>query len=74
MAETTRLRGLVADLASGVGAAAWLDGEPGVGKSTLVDALVGGASASGCGVRRDAGQELMEAFPLRLIADSSGMR
>jgi DNA-binding CsgD family transcriptional regulator len=61
---------LVAELAEGKGGIGWLRGEPGIGKSTLVDLLAATAVRAGCAVFRRAGDELTEAFPLRLMADA----
>jgi DNA-binding CsgD family transcriptional regulator len=70
--ELTRLDELVRLVADGQGGLAWVQGEPGVGKSALVDAAVARASVAGCSVLRGAGDELTQAFPLRLMADSLG--
>jgi DNA-binding CsgD family transcriptional regulator/tetratricopeptide (TPR) repeat protein len=43
--ELTRLTGLLRELMRGTGAAALVEGEPGIGKSTLVKALVAEATA-----------------------------
>ena len=65
-----RLVGLVAGGRGGVG---WVEGEPGVGKSALVDVVAARAGGAGCVVLRGAGEALMEAFPLRLMADCLGV-
>ncbi|MGH3663994.1 MAG: ATP-binding protein [Micromonosporaceae bacterium] len=67
-AEVSTLRALVAELATGQGAATWIEGEPGIGKSTLVDAVVHEARASGFTVLRGAANELTTPFPLRVAA------
>jgi hypothetical protein len=48
-------------------------GEPGIGKTALVSAALTRASALGCRVLRGNGDELMEPFPLRLMADCLGI-
>jgi DNA-binding CsgD family transcriptional regulator/tetratricopeptide (TPR) repeat protein len=67
------LTALARQVVLGHGGVAWVQGEPGIGKSTLVDAVVAGALASGCKVSRGAGDELMQAFPLRLMAECLGV-
>jgi DNA-binding CsgD family transcriptional regulator len=60
---------LVTALAGGRGGLAWIRGEPGIGKTALVDALAAQASAAGGRVFRGSGDELAQAFPLRFMAD-----
>src|SRR6202012_902414 len=64
---------LVTPLAGGRGGLAWIRGEPGIGKTALVDALAAQASGAGCRVFRGSGDELAQAFPLRLMADCLGI-
>ncbi|MEV0460355.1 helix-turn-helix transcriptional regulator [Catellatospora methionotrophica] len=68
--EAAQLRDVVAKLAGGHGGVAWLEGEPGIGKSALVDTMAREAAAIGCRVLRASGDELMRAFPLRVMADA----
>jgi DNA-binding CsgD family transcriptional regulator/tetratricopeptide (TPR) repeat protein len=72
-AELSRLDQLVAGLAAGRGGLAWVQGEPGVGKSALIDAVTARAAAQGNAVFWAAGDELMQPFPLRLMADCLGI-
>jgi DNA-binding CsgD family transcriptional regulator len=72
-AELDQLDELVAGLQAGQGGLAWLQGEPGIGKSALVDAAAAAATAAGCLVLRAAGEELMQLFPLRLMAECLGI-
>src|SRR6266511_2546893 len=67
--ESSTLAALVAEVVAGRGGFAWLQGEPGIGKSTLVDLMAQEAQAAGCTLCRGAGEELMQAFPLRLLAE-----
>ena len=67
--ELSRLNSLVDGLVEGRGGLAWLRGEPGIGKSALADAMARRAAALGCAVFRGAGEELTQAFPLRLVAE-----
>jgi DNA-binding CsgD family transcriptional regulator/tetratricopeptide (TPR) repeat protein len=68
--ELTQLTELVRLAADGRGGLGWVRGEPGIGKSTLVDAVAARAREAGCAVHRGAGDELAQAFPLRLMADA----
>lgn len=72
-AELARLRELVRLVAEGRGGLGWVRGEAGIGKSALVDAVAAQAEAAGCAVYRGAGDELAQAFPLRLMADAFGV-
>jgi DNA-binding CsgD family transcriptional regulator/tetratricopeptide (TPR) repeat protein len=64
---------LVTALAGGRGGLAWIGGEPGIGKSALADVITARAAAAGCRVFRGGGDELAQAFPLRLMADCLGI-
>lgn len=67
--ELAQVAALLAELRAGRGGIVWIEGEPGIGKSTLIDVLVTEARAALFAVFRGAGDELMEAFPLRLMAE-----
>lgn len=67
--ELAELGELVTALAGGRGGLAWVQGEPGIGKSALVDTAAARATAAGCTVLRGSGDELAQAFPLRLMAE-----
>ncbi|MGH3715662.1 MAG: BREX system ATP-binding domain-containing protein [Micromonosporaceae bacterium] len=68
-AEVSALGALVSEVATGRGGVAWIEGEPGVGKSALVDVVSHMAMASGFTVLRAAADESTTPFPLRLAAD-----
>jgi DNA-binding CsgD family transcriptional regulator len=70
-AERERLIRLVDAVRAGTGALAWLRGEPGIGKTALIDELV--TAGRGCAIFRAGGDELTEAYPLRLMADALGV-
>jgi DNA-binding CsgD family transcriptional regulator/tetratricopeptide (TPR) repeat protein len=72
--ELTTLVTLMADLAGGRGSAALIEGEPGIGKSTLVRAAVAEATDLGCQVFWGAGDELGQALPLLPLLDALGVR
>jgi DNA-binding NarL/FixJ family response regulator len=57
----------------GRGTVVWIEGAPGIGKSALTGMFAQRAAASGCQVRRAAGDELLGSFPLRLMADCLGV-
>jgi DNA-binding NarL/FixJ family response regulator len=61
--------GLLDALLLGRGGVLWIDGGPGMGKTALVDALAASAERRGASVLRAAGDELIEDFPLRLMAE-----
>ncbi|MBP2338929.1 DNA-binding CsgD family transcriptional regulator/tetratricopeptide (TPR) repeat protein [Saccharothrix coeruleofusca] len=62
--ELERLLARVEDLAQGRGAALLVEGEPGIGKTTLVRAVCENAAARGFRVCRGAGDELGRPLPL----------
>ena len=68
--ELSRLTGWVRDVAAGRGRAVLVDGEPGIGKSALVQAACAVAARSGCQVYRGAGDELGQALPLLPLLDA----
>ena len=69
-----RLRGLVNALADGHGGLGWVVGEPGIGKSTLVDVVVNPETVGWARVLRAAADEFSQAFALRLMADCLDIR
>ncbi|MFI7609244.1 AAA family ATPase [Micromonospora sp. NPDC049366] len=71
--ESASLRDVVTKLEHGRGGIAWLEGEPGIGKTALADRMARDAAVAGCQVFRGSGDELMRAFPLRMIADALGV-
>jgi DNA-binding CsgD family transcriptional regulator len=62
--EMTMLTGLVGKVARGRGSAVLIEGEPGIGKSALVRAVLAEAPDGGCQVFWGAGDELGQALPL----------
>jgi DNA-binding NarL/FixJ family response regulator len=72
-AELRALGRLAAAAAAGRGGVGWIEGEPGIGKSTLLGAALTRAAGLGCAVYHGAASELMQPFPLRLMADCLGI-
>ncbi|GAA3435690.1 hypothetical protein GCM10018954_052970 [Kutzneria kofuensis] len=62
--ELSRLTARVRELAGGRGGAAFVDGEPGIGKTTLLRAVCDAAAENGCRVHWGAGDELGRLLPL----------
>ena len=63
------IRGWVADLIAGRGRAALIEGEPGIGKSSLVRTVTADARGAGCFVLWASCDELSQAFPLLPLLD-----
>ncbi len=61
------------EVADGSGGTAWIQGEPGIGKSALVDVMAATSAELGCTVLRAGGNRATEAFALRLLADCLGV-
>jgi len=72
--EIALLTGLLRDLARGRGSAVLIEGEPGIGKSALVQAAVAEAAEAGCQVFWGAGDELGQALPLLPFLDGLRVR
>ena len=72
--EMTLLTGLIREVARGRGSSVLIEGEPGIGKSALVRAVVAGAPEVGCQVFWGAGDELGQALPLLPFLDGLRVR
>ncbi len=68
-AELAVLRTLVAAVAAGQGGLAWVEGEPGIGKSALVAEGLAGAADLGCVMLTGVADELRGRFPLGVMMD-----
>ena len=68
-AQLATLGRLVDRATNGRGGLVWIEGELGIGKSALADAVAERAEAAGHRVLRGTGDELMQPFPLRLMAE-----
>jgi DNA-binding CsgD family transcriptional regulator/tetratricopeptide (TPR) repeat protein len=71
--EVAALRAAVTGLAEGKGGVAWIEGEPGIGKSTLIAATLGTAAAQRCRVYRAVGDEFGQRLPLRALTAALGV-
>jgi DNA-binding CsgD family transcriptional regulator len=69
-AEINRLTGLIDLLARGTGQAILLEGEPGIGKSSLARAAVAAAEEHGIGVYWAECDEIGQALPLQPLVDA----
>jgi DNA-binding CsgD family transcriptional regulator/tetratricopeptide (TPR) repeat protein len=72
--ELATLARLVTEVAGGNGGSVLIEGEPGIGKSTLVRAALAGAAAARCRVFWGAGDELGQALPLLPLLDGLEVR
>jgi DNA-binding CsgD family transcriptional regulator len=72
--EMALLTGLIGEVARGRGGSVLIEGEPGIGKSGLVQAAVAAAPAAGCQVFWGAGDELGQALPLLPFLDGLRVR
>jgi DNA-binding CsgD family transcriptional regulator/tetratricopeptide (TPR) repeat protein len=68
--QTEAVRNWVVELAAGRGRAVLVEGEPGIGKSTLMRLAAKEAHASGCQVFSGSCDELSQAFPLLPMLDA----
>src|SRR6266516_670249 len=68
------LTGLIRDVARGRGGSVLIEGEPGIGKSALVQAAVAEAPEAGCQVFWGAGDELGQALPLLPLLEGLRVR
>jgi DNA-binding SARP family transcriptional activator/DNA-binding CsgD family transcriptional regulator len=72
-AELATLRGRLADVLHGAGAAVWIEGESGIGKSALLSAALGDGADRGGQLLWAAGDEVGRRFPLGLITSCLGV-
>jgi DNA-binding CsgD family transcriptional regulator len=72
--EMALLTGLIKEVARGRGNSVLVEGEPGIGKSTLVRAAVAQAQEAGCQVFWGAGDELGQELPLQPFLDALRVR
>ena len=60
----------VAAVSTGRGGAVWIEGEPGIGKSSLMLAALASAQRAGCQVYAARSDESSTRFPLRILLDA----
>ncbi|WP_181923776.1 ATP-binding protein [Streptomyces inhibens] len=72
-AETATLKGLAASAVSGAGHAAFVVGEPGVGKTAVLGLAAVAAERAGMRVLHGAAQELEQRFPFALMSACLGV-
>jgi DNA-binding CsgD family transcriptional regulator len=72
--ELALLDGYLRDLARGSGNAVLIEGEPGIGKTTLVRTAIASTSSGSCQVFWGAGDELGQELPLLPFLDGLGVR
>ena len=72
--EMALLTGLLRDLSKGRGSSVLIEGEPGIGKSTLVRAAIAEAPDLGCQMFWGTGDELGQALPLLPLLDGLRVR
>jgi DNA-binding CsgD family transcriptional regulator len=72
--ELATLARLVKEAAAGRGGSVLVEGEPGIGKSSLVREALGEAASVGCQVFWGVGDELSQALPLLPLIEALGVR
>jgi len=72
--DLARLGGLLAELMAGRGGLAWVEGEPGIGKTALLVAGLAGAEPGGCRVFWGACEELAQRLPLGVLTQCLQVR
>jgi predicted ATPase len=72
--EMELLTRLIKQVARGRGSSVLIEGEPGIGKSALVQAAIAETQEAGCAVFRGAGDELGQALPLLPFLDGLHVR
>ncbi|MBP2324407.1 DNA-binding SARP family transcriptional activator/DNA-binding NarL/FixJ family response regulator [Kibdelosporangium banguiense] len=71
--EVAKVRARVADVLAGRGGMAWIEGDPGIGKSELLIEALGDVQARGCQLGWAIADEPDVRFPLRLILECLGI-
>jgi DNA-binding CsgD family transcriptional regulator len=70
--ELQLLQGLVRQVSEGKGAAAWVEGDPGIGKSVVIAAGLATAQGQGCQVYSATAHEQSRIFPLHVLLEAFG--
>jgi DNA-binding CsgD family transcriptional regulator/tetratricopeptide (TPR) repeat protein len=72
--EMQALDRLIQRLAAGAGGAVWVQGEPGIGKTTLVSVAAETARRAGCQCHLATASELLPVFPLQILLEALQIR
>jgi MoxR-like ATPase len=72
--ELTHVAERVTDLLDGTGRAILIEGEPGIGKSTLARGVIAVAVQHGCQIYKASSDELGQELPLQPLLDALGAR
>src|SRR5882757_7176585 len=72
-AELERIRDLIHRAAAGRGGALWMTGEPGIGKSTLLDSFEEQCGQAGVRVLRGAAEQMAASLPFAAIGSCLGL-
>nr|WP_221382198.1 AAA family ATPase [Actinoplanes polyasparticus] len=70
--ELAALTSAIRDLRRGRGGLFWLEGEPGIGKTALLDTVIEVARTEGVDIYRATAEEALQAFPLLLFGGLFG--
>ncbi|AGZ38804.1 BTAD domain-containing putative transcriptional regulator [Actinoplanes friuliensis] len=71
--ELGRLRDLVRAVSTGTGAAVWIEGEPGIGKTELLTAAFAAVGDDGCQLAWGVADELDQHVPLQVVTRALGI-
>ena len=71
--ERERLGRLQADVMDGNGRSVWIEGEPGIGKSALLESFLAEAARQGCAVRDATAEEFGRTIPLHVMSECLGV-
>jgi DNA-binding CsgD family transcriptional regulator/tetratricopeptide (TPR) repeat protein len=63
------VRTLLEEAVAGRGGSALVEGEPGAGKTRLLEEALSAAEGLGCSIRHGSGDELWQGYPLRAVLD-----
>src|SRR5712691_3357685 len=74
VADVGQLAGLVAEVRVGRGGLVWVEGEPGIGKSSVLAAGLAGAAEPAVGVFWGVCDELGQRLPLRVLTRCLGVK
>ncbi|MFB9840139.1 ATP-binding protein, partial [Actinoallomurus acaciae] len=70
--ELDLLGRLLGEVMDGAGRSVWIEGEPGIGKSALLESFLAEAARRGCAVRSAAAEEFGHRVPLHVMLECLG--